>query len=614
MAAPKSAAQVAANMVAAMKVADPELDTSIGSVTRKIIDVVAEQIAPAYAQSYLRDWVNDVDSKSGSALDDFVAQFGFQRIPARRASGLVKFVRPTAAPGNIPIPLNTVVITSGAPTISFATYATAWVLKGTKEVTVPVQAIQAGASGNLPVGSITRLASQVSGVSATVVQADAITGGVDAESDEALRERFKNTVFRSLAGTKDMYLATALEDPTPDDDSDSVAIAANIIGPTSRWREQVQVGADGFLTSTLPAGSRKYVYTGTTVFGTDIENGEILTEGVHYNFVTSPVVRVEPIGDAIEEGTVYDLDFEYVSKASRNDPENGITNRIDIWVAGVAPQQASEVTYFQTEDFVLDSTEPLYFANFLRLMDDGLQFPLQGNKFLQLAWGPIVEFPQVLSINGEEFVRDEDFWVVYDWTAFGLSPRSRFGLEFKADTAPPPNSQIVLSGSTSYYYNRLPHDVQERAARWKLLTTDFLAHAAFEFRFIFNLAVMYHPNYERGVVQAGIDSALSNYINNFGFGNTMQVSDILQVAHNVPGVDNVRFLNSTERAIEDDENSYGIQIVTRGGTHINHVEWPITADPEVTKRVRDITFADYQIPVLHDARYVTKAQNTFGVM
>lgn len=612
MAAPKSAADIAAEMVAAMAVADPELDTSIGSVTRKIFDVVAEQVAPAYAVSFLQEWVYSIETKQGDDLDDYVAQFGLYRIAARRASGLIEFSRTTAAQANIPIPANTFVITGSSPRIAFLTLATAYILKGSKSVVVPIQAVNAGASGNLPVGSLVGLASSVSGIRSEVRQADATSGGVDAESDAALRERFRRTVFRNLAGTEDMFLGIALEDATPDDDTDQQAVHAAIIGPTRRWREQVQIGPDGTAQSTM-MGHARYVFPGSSIFGEDIDSGAILTEGIHYTFdLSSPLApKIVAVGTNLEVGKVYDLDYEYVSIASRNDPQAGVTNRADLWVAGVVPQIASETTYWQPKTFSASSLDQYFAGKFVRLDTSGPITPTVGNRFLQLAWGPIIDFPDSLVIAGVTYLRNVDFWVVHDDSAFGYSPSSMFGLEFNAAKVPATNAQIVLSGGTAYYYNRLPRDVEQRASRWKLVTTDFKAHAAKQMRIVCNFAVMYDIAYERGAVQAAIDSALATWMNGLGFRSVVQVSDILQVVHNVTGVDNVRFLAENEPAIAADINSWGAQVVRQDGTHISHLAyWSGGAG---TGRARDWVFLDNQVPVLYDVRYVTKAQNSFGV-
>lgn len=606
----KSGADIVAEMIAAMKIADPEIDTSIGSTVRKIFDVVGEQIAPAYAESYLISYVFSVDSKSGADLDDFCAMFGIYRLPAKRATGVVTFSRPTDAPQNIAIPAGTQIGTGTIPQIVFATVAPAVLVRGTKSVGVPVQAVVAGESGNLPSDALKNLLSPINGIRSTTDQSDATTGGVNAESDEALRARFKATVFRSMAGTEDMFVGVAIEDTTPDDPTDTLAVQANVLGASKRWREQVQVADDGgtlTAVSTIPATSVKHIYVGSSFFGEDIDNGALLTEGIHYTFDASTVPpTITDIDGNLVDGAVYDLDFEYVPMASRNEPADSITNRVDIWVSGRAPQQATETTYYRPETFDNDAESPFYRERFLRLSDTGTVFPDAGNAFLQLAWGPILTFPETLVVGGETYTRDVDYWVVHDDTGYGYSPTSRFGLEWISSNQPPLNTQILLSDSQAYTYNRLPADVEERAKKWKLVTTDVKAHAAKEVRLALNFAVMYSTSYDRGTVQAELDRTLANWMNGLGFRSVVQVSDILAVAHGVSGVDNIRFLNSLETSNPDDTDAWGIQRVSPDGTHLDH--FSSGASPE---RARDIVLAENEVPVLYDIRYVTKAQNTW---
>lgn len=606
----KSASDIVAEMIAAMAVADPEMDTSIGSTLRKIFDVVAEQISPAYAEQYLISYIFNVESKSGAELDDFCAAFGINRLAARRATGTVTFSRPSVATANINIPARTQIGTGTTPTILFATVAPAVLVKGTKSVSVPVEAVVAGESGNLPSDALTVLRTPLQGIQSTTRQSDATSGGVNAESDEALRARFKRTAFKSMAGTEDMFIGVSIEDSTPEDPNDALAVQANVIGASKRWREQVQVeydGTDYIAVSTIPPSSVKFVYPGSAVFGSDIDGEGLLTEGVHFTFdttVTPP--KIIDIGANLVEGDVYDLDFEYIPMASRNDPALSITNRVDIWVSGTAPEQGVETTYYRPKTFSATTTDDYYVGNYVRLSSAGIVAPAIGNKFLQLAWGPIIDFPESLVIGGTTYVRDVDYWVVHDDTGFGYSPASRFGLEWNASNQPAPDSMIALADSQAYFYDRLPADVQARAAKWKLVTTDLLVHAAKQVRVVLNLAVMYSTAYTRETVQGDLDRTLAQWFDNLGFRSVVQVSDILAVAHSVAGVDNVRFLNSLETAVSGDTNTWGIERVTQDGTYLSH--FASGASPQ---RARDIVLAENEVPVLYDVRYVTKAQNTW---
>lgn len=591
-------------MINALKLTDPELDTSVGTVVRKILDVVSEQIAPAYAEQYLTSYGFDVDTKTGSDLDDFCSLLGIYRLPGTRATGMITFTRPTASASSVSIPAGTQVSTTTNPAIVFATYAPAVLLPGTTSVDVPIIAINPGSLGNLPAGSLTAILSAVSGISGTVTQDQSTGGGRDPEADDAFRDRFKSTVFRSMAGTEDMFLALALSDPDPGDGADSVATSANVIGSTKWWREQVQIDSSGRATSTIPASSVQQIIGSTAVVGTDIDSGAILTSGIHYTFDTSvfpPVLH--SVGSNLAPGTVLDLTFEYIPSASRNDLSTNILNRVDVWVAGVSPEVGSEVTYWQPQTF--SGSGAYNVANFVRLGTASTN-PTVGNLFLPLAWGPIIAFPESLTIAGTTYTKDVDYFVVHDDTAWGYGPMSLFGLEFNAGKVPPANSQIVLTSDTAYTYNRLPADVLSRIERWKLVSTDVAVHAAKQVNLVFNFAITFVKNYDRATVMAGIDNALSTYLDSLGFRSVVQVSDLIEIAHQVAGVDNIRFLNSHEPATAD-ADSWGIQVVDSDGTSIGHY-----ATSTIPARAVDVILGENQVASCYNVQFSQRAQNTFG--
>ena len=60
-----------------------------------------------------------------------------------------------------------------------------------------------------------------------------MTGGVDFETDEQFRVRFKNGIFRNMAGTFDQFMALAL--------SGENTTKASVIGPLSRYQEYMVV-------------------------------------------------------------------------------------------------------------------------------------------------------------------------------------------------------------------------------------------------------------------------------------------------------------------------------------------------------------------------------------
>jgi hypothetical protein len=599
-----SAADVAANLKKALSIADPELDSSVGSTIGKVLDVVAEQIAPAYAEADLAAYQFDIDSKAGPDLDDFTAMFGIYRFAAKRATGTVTFVRPKAADQNYAIPQATQVATGSTPQVVFQTTVSAVLLKGSTSVDVPIEAVVAGTTGNLPAGSLTKVIVPVNGVQGRVVQADPSTGGVAAEDDASLKTRFKATVFRSMAGTKDMFLAVALEDATPDDPSDTVATQAVVLGASSRWREQVQI-VSGSATSAIPSGDVRYVFENSSIFGPSIDQGQVLTPGVHYTFdstVNPP--QIHSIGTALVDGGLYDLDFEYSPMASRNDPANGITNRVDIWVSGIFAQEAAETVYFHANAFTNTSSDLLYRNNYVRRNTANVH-PTTGNHLVPLAFGPILTFPSSLTVGATTYTEGTDYWVVHNDTAFGYGPTSLFGLEWRNAVAPVDGTAISLTGTKTYTFNRLPRDVEERARAWGLVGSDVRAHAAKQVLLRLSLAVMYAPYYDQSAVDTALTTTLATYLDTLDLRSSVQVSDLIQVAHTVPGVDNVRFLTSAEPVNTD---QYAIERVASDGTRIQY--YTVGTTPA---RAADIYLSANEQPVLYDLNIAPKAANTWGV-
>jgi hypothetical protein len=595
------ASDYAARMVAAMALTEPTLDTGIGSVTRKIFDAVAEVAASVSNEQYLLNYTFDVNSKSGADLDDFLLMFGFIRFPARRATGIVTFSRSVAATQDVPISQGTSVITGSLPTITFQTTAPAYLLAGTTSVQVPIQCVLAGSLGNVTANSITTLTSGIGGILPTPTNPSPTSGGTPPESDAAFRDRFKKTVLRSLAGTRDQFASLALQNNSGTAATGTIvqSTAVNVFGASSRWKEQAQI-VGGAATSSIPIGNVKYIFPNSAVVGTDIANGIIYTPGVHYTFnatVNPPTITV--LNGSIPEGTFVDLDFEYCSQASRNDPANGITNRVDVWVGGQRLLPASETTYFSTTNAFTSTPGPFLTSNYVRLDSDNTS-PTAGHIFTPLAFGPIVGFPNSLVIGGVTYTRKTDFWVVHDKTSFGYGPTSSFGIEWNRN--PTAGAAILLTGNNTYTYNAVPSDVENQVTTQKLVTTDVRAHQGVPVYLRFNFAVMADYGADRTALAAAIKSDLAVWLDSKGFSSSLQVSDLLQEAHGVRGVDNVRLLTSTEPTAG---GGYGIERTSSLGVNLSNFV-------NSSGRATDVAFADNEVPVLFDVVCVFKAANSFG--
>lgn len=586
--------EIVSQMRAALALSEPDLDTSIGTTVRKIIDAVAEVTAEGYTDRTLIEYQYDIEAKRGADLDDFVSLVGgLQRYSAKRATGTVVFERSTAALHNIFIPIGTQLATGDPVPTVVATIVPAVLPAGGLSIEVPVQAIVGGTQGNVAAHALVRRITPLEGITGFTNPAS-LTGGADPEDDEQLRLRWRRTAFRNLAGTEQMFLAVAL-------DNEAVT-QANVIGATSRFREQIDLQS-GIGTSTIQ--DVKHVYVDSVVLGPNIDAGQILTPGVHYNFSASTPPVVTVLDAAAVPNGVYDLEFEYVSTASRNDPVVGITNRVDIYVNGDSPTEAVETAVFRLgQKFVFGDGSALDNTHFERLDETP---PVVGNYFIPLAFGPVTDpaLSNSIVIGGVTYVEGTDFFLVNDITASGGTPTSLSGIELRAaengGTKPIPADGTIFTAE--YVFNAVPRDIQSALRAWRLVTTDAHVHQAKKLRLNFYFAVILRPGYSLASVEDEAAAALSAYLNRVGFNGAVQESDLIEVIHRIGGVDAVRFTTSADNTV-----NFAIQRVTAGGTVLHTYANPGPA----TQRVTDVLVGDDELPVFNSVTLILKAQNSFA--
>lgn len=606
-------ADIASKMRAQLALTDPELDTSVGSPTRKIFDAVAESISEAYFERHLLTYQYDVDSKTDADLDAFCQLFGIARLAAKRATGTVVFSRTVggSTTTTVFIPVSTEVrAVSTDPPESVLTVTPATMGPGVLSVEVPVQAVDAGPAGNLPANSISVIVTPVDGVG-TVTNISPITGGLSQETDTELRDRYKRTVFRSMAGTEEMYLGTSL--------NDSDCTSAIVVGSSKRRREQVQI-ASGVAVSQVQDAT--FIYDSPVAVGRDIDNGDVFLRDYDWSWDTTvnPPRVVVLNATAIPNGTLVDLDFEYSPQASRNDPTNGITNRVDVWVGGSRAVEASQsVVFSSTTVFTGSSGSRFYNVRYVR--PDGTH-PAVSNVFVPLAFGPIVTMPSTLVVAGTTYgiataanplgttvgSTKIAYQIVHDDSAAGYASDSLFGLEWSVASGYLPANNSVFSISQDYTYNQMIASIQGAVDNWRLVGVDAKVHQAKTFALRFSLAVMYDRSVSQSVTNADIDAALGSFLAKVGFNSVLQVSDVLQVAHQVPGVDAVRFLHGADYSGYNPAtpNAYavGIQRVVAGAVTQSYVDSP-------GGYALDVLFGDNELPAFNSAIKTAKAQNTW---
>lgn len=162
----------------------------------------AAQICGLYAQA---DWVNRQcfpQTASGEYLDHHAQLRALERKQAEYAEGVVRFYGDGTSEHERMVPAGTVCMTPGY--VRFATVQDGVLAAGAAYVDVPARAVQPGVAGNVNAGSVTVPAVTpvgITGCSNPVPMA----GGVDEESDEALRQRILDSFARLPNGANCAY-------------------------------------------------------------------------------------------------------------------------------------------------------------------------------------------------------------------------------------------------------------------------------------------------------------------------------------------------------------------------------------------------------------------------
>lgn len=486
-------------MVAQLRILDPSVSAEVGTPERKIIDTVAQSLADNQVDLTGLSNATDIDSKYGANLDTFTALFGFARQGSTTATGYVIFTRNTPAPASINIPLGATVQANVSNSQGqFMQYQTVTggtlAQNATASTPVLVQCTTAGSVGNAAVSVLTDLLGipVVQGVTAVSNPAP-ITGGTDGESDDVYKARFKNTVFRNLAGTEDQYLALALAGTT--------VTKANVVGPISTYQEYLQVpdvDDAGYLAgvqyangATLPDGSILgqastgilavqgqwtsslsaipyaqdiYQQPPPTITNGQTDGTYFYQQGMDYQFNYPALI----VGDAEREGAIPGTvapnftflnvfnpssnstyaglqtlspgdimlsEFSYLSSASRNSIKHNVYNAVDIYTDGESSTSASTVFLPLLNQFTTNSNDVLYVENFRR---DGepMVRPHPGNFFTPLPQSPLTALPPTITVTNGATVTNYylgyHYWLVHEISVLGGTIRARDGIEWNS--------------------------------------------------------------------------------------------------------------------------------------------------------------------------------------
>ncbi|WP_338461535.1 baseplate J/gp47 family protein [Brevibacillus borstelensis] len=182
-----------------------DIDKRPGSVTYDLTGPAAVEFETAYMELDVTLDRGMPDTATGEYLERVAAALGLERKPAVKATGEVTF---SGVDGSV-IDAGTEVWTDSLEPIYFVTKAAVTITNG--RATVAAEAKVGGKNGNVAAGAIKLTTGNLTGVTA-VTNEKPFAGGVDEETDEALRERYFDRARRPItSGNANHYRAWAME-------------------------------------------------------------------------------------------------------------------------------------------------------------------------------------------------------------------------------------------------------------------------------------------------------------------------------------------------------------------------------------------------------------------
>lgn len=538
-------------MLATLSTTAPQLSCAIGTPERAILDACAAQISAAYVSQYLTGGMMDINTLSGLQLDQFVGIFGFGRLQGSAATGVVNVTLNSVGTQALTIAINAQFYTTPglaglSTTLYFAATQAVTIPAGSSSVSVPVQCTQVGTQGNVPPDSITSQSAAVGSSNCTNLAA--MTGGTNVETDAQLRQRFQDTMLRNISGTRDWYINLALQ-------NNNVSRAV-VYGPVSLYSTQVTVPET---TTNISVGSDvSYVWPDMTSVYTGIGTSSEVFYDPTYDYTLSsgappPVFTYESTG-ALSPGQIVNVEFQYVTACSRNNPTASppITNKIDVFVDGVSPFVVTETTVVTSTTLSSSSSNVLYTGNFKRVGASGT--PSSSNRFMRLGSTPIIAsaFPATITVSAVVYSQNVNYYLLEGTTSLQGSQQEVAGIEWLS-SGPANGTQLVLN----YSYNQVPQLLDAVMTSSKQICTDVLNHVA-SYQYITTcLTVEYSNNYAISTTNAAIVNRLQIFYQTLGFGTTVIFSQLEAGVQQVLGVNAVHVTT-----VAEDGSNYGIQVFT----------------------------------------------------
>jgi hypothetical protein len=177
----------------------PLTDVNVGSVVRTLLETTAREMAVQYAQLQQVYDSAFVETSTSDSLDKVVALVDVRRLRAGHPVGRVRFARRPGSPGEITIPIATVV--TDGKNARYRTTSEGTLQPSQGSVEVPVQG-ETPRTATLDARALTVLERAVAGIDSVTNEAPTFRAAKD-ETDTELRTRARRAIHATGRGTLD---------------------------------------------------------------------------------------------------------------------------------------------------------------------------------------------------------------------------------------------------------------------------------------------------------------------------------------------------------------------------------------------------------------------------
>jgi uncharacterized phage protein gp47/JayE len=326
-----------ANAAAAVQGAARGLvDLAVGSTLRALLEANASVALWMQWLIVLVLQAGRAATSSGADLDSWMADFGLARLPATAARGQVVLSRHVPLAAAL-VPAGTL-LRSADGSLSFTVDADAgnpawdaaqggFVLgAGVASVAVMATASLGGAGGNVQPGAVALIGAALAGID-EVTNPAGFSGGLDAESDDALRARFRNymasrsratpqAVLAAVQGVRQGLSAAIAENRLPDGSARMGAFTVTVDDGSGAPSDSLLASVAEAVEAVRPAGS-SFAVQGPAVIAADIALSVATAPGAAHGEVAATVraavllyVNALPIGAALAWSRLAQLAYD----------------------------------------------------------------------------------------------------------------------------------------------------------------------------------------------------------------------------------------------------------------------------------------------------------------